>query len=88
MEISIRELAKQLKLGEETLLSIAQNIGIENSFIDDSNIIMLFAYIINEKQNFYNSELKDKELKLKQFHEKDLLYKGYTVQNISYLLRN
>jgi len=70
MEIGIRELAEQLKLGEDTLLSIAQNIGIENGLIDDSNIVIFFEHIIKEKQNIYTDEPKDKELQLTRFNEK------------------
>ncbi len=70
MEIDIKELARQLKLNEQTLLSLAQRIGIENGLVEESNIVMLFAYIINDKQNFYNDELKGKEMELKQFHKK------------------
>jgi len=70
MEIGIKELAGQLKLDQQNLIELAQRIGIENNLINESNIVMLFAYIINDKQNFYNDELKNKERELKKFHEK------------------
>ncbi len=70
MEIGIKELAGQLKLDQQNLIELARKIGIENNSINKSNMIMLFASIINDKQNFYNDKLKDKEITLKKFHEK------------------